>query len=726
MSLKATFLLSIIAFVSFCLLPGSIGGARPKPIRRVLIIYEVGTDYPGVNLIDEGIRAALDNSPYKVEFYREYMDATLFPDPADQQRFREFYIRKYQNRRPDVIITAGPSPLKFMTETHVRAFPGVPVVFCYPNWAPGSPTPDSDFTGVENELAVSETIETALHLQPDTRHVFAVGGTSFNDTTYEDMVKEKLRPYEGKLDVSYLTNLTMPDLVEQLKHLPNHAIVLLMSFSRDAAGTKFVSGGEASAMVAAASNAPVFSMADSQFGHGEVGGKVTSFRQQGLIAGSLALRILKGKKARDVPRLQAGTTYMFDWRALKRWGLRGTDLPPGSLVLYQQPSFWELYWRYVIVGVFLLTLQTLIIAGLLRQRAVRRKAEQSLRESEERFRRVANTAPVMIWMSGPDKHRTYYNEPWLNFTGGSLEAELAGGWEQSIHPEDRQRSLDADLLASERRQATTIEYRLRRHDGQYRWVLDSSVPRFDADGSFAGFIGSCIDVTEQKLAEEALSTVSQRLIQAHEEERTRIARELHDDLNQQLALLAMNLDRLKQDLPASATELRRDMEAARKQADELGSNIQALSHRLHSSKLQYLGLAAAASSFCREFSDRNGVEIEFNSDKIPTHLPEEISICLFRVLQEAVQNAAKYSGSRQVQVLLKGRTNQIELTVHDSGSGFEPEEALKGHGLGLTSMRERLKLVGGQLSIASKPQCGTSILARVPFVSEVKSVGAAG
>jgi signal transduction histidine kinase len=239
----------------------------------------------------------------------------------------------------------------------------------------------------------------------------------------------------------------------------------------------------------------------------------------------------------------------------------------------------------------------------------------------------------------------------------------------------------------------------------------------------AGYIGSAIDVTERKLAEEALSTVSQKLIEAQEEERTRIARELHDEINQRLVLLAVNLETLKRDLPVSSRQAKRRIEEANKDVGDLASDIQALSHRLHSSKLEYWGLAAAA-SFCKELSERQNVEIDFHSDSLPKSLPKETSLCLFRVLQEALQNATKHSGARHFEVSLKSDgSNEIQLSVHDSGVGFDPEQAIKGSGLGLTSMKERLKLVDGQLFIDSKPQGGTSIYASVPLM---KSAAAAG
>jgi PAS domain S-box-containing protein len=327
----------------------------------------------------------------------------------------------------------------------------------------------------------------------------------------------------------------------------------------------------------------------------------------------------------------------------------------------------------------------------------------------------------MIWMAGPDKLRTYFNQPWLTFTGRPILEELGNRWTEGVHAEDLEQCMDTYAKAVDERESFEMEYRLRRHDGEYRWVLDLGVPRFNADGSFAGYIGSCLDVTERKLAEEALSSVSRRLIEAHEEERAWIARELHDDINQRLALLAVKMEGLGQALPASAAGLRNRLQEEIKHVSEIGSEVQGLSHRLHSSKLEYLGLAAAAASFCREFSGQQKVEIDFRSDDVPKDLSRDISLCLFRVLQEALQNAAKHSGSKRFQVMLSSTSNEIQLTVQDSGVGFDVEQALKGDGLGLTSMKERLKLVDGDLSIDAEAQVGTTIRARVSCNRHSKS-----
>ena len=352
----------------------------------------------------------------------------------------------------------------------------------------------------------------------------------------------------------------------------------------------------------------------------------------------------------------------------------------------------------------------------------RKQAEEALRESEVRFRLVANAAPVMIWMSGTDKLCNYFNERWLEFTGRSIEAELENGWTDRVHPEDFNGCLDTYTKAFDRHESFKMEYRLRRCDGAYRWILDVGVPRYNEEGSLAGYIGSCIDVTDRKLAEEALSTVSRRLIEAHEEERTWIARELHDDVSQRIALLSFGLEQWKQDSPSSAEEIKSRVQEICDRLRDLGSDIQALSHRLHSSKLEYLGIEAAARSFCKEVSEQQKVKVDFSCADIPQNQRPEVSLCLFRVLQEALKNAVEHSGERFFTVGLRGASDGIRLTVSDVGVGFDPEAAMRREGVGLISMRERIHLVKGEISIESQPNRGTTIRARVPYGEAIPCV----
>jgi len=260
----------------------------------------------------------------------------------------------------------------------------------------------------------------------------------------------------------------------------------------------------------------------------------------------------------------------------------------------------------------------------------------------------------------------------------------------------------------------SLEKRYIRKDGVHLWGrLNVSLLK-NGDGGSPLVFAFVEDITERKLAEAALASVSGKLIEAQEQERTRIARELHDDVSQRLAMLTIDLGQVPEDYPDLSSEVRRRMSDLKKEASEIASDIQSLSHELHSSKLEYLGITAAIRSFCKEFGEQQRVEIDLQIHDVPNALSPDVSLCLFRVLQEALHNSAKHSGVRQYEVRLWGTSDEIHLTVSDSGAGFDSEVVKAGRGLGLISMGERLKLVNGTFSIESQPQRGTTIHARVP------------
>ena len=271
------------------------------------------------------------------------------------------------------------------------------------------------------------------------------------------------------------------------------------------------------------------------------------------------------------------------------------------------------------------------------------------------------------------------------------------------------------------KQPFSQEYRLRRSDGVYRWMFDVASPRVNGDGSFGGFIGSAIDTTDQKLAQQALEKVSGQLIEAQEQERSRIARDLHDDICQRLALLSMEIEQANRTSNGSFAATKPNLENIQKHCAEIAVDVQSLSHQLHSSTLDYLGVVAAIRAFCRELSRQHQVSIEFTDSNVPKHLPRDISLCLFRIAQEALHNAVKYSGTNQFSVALCATEEEVQLVVRDAGAGFDVEEAKKNRGLGLVSMQERVNLVHGRFSVESKPGQGTRIFAAVPFVAENES-----
>lgn len=216
-------------------------------------------------------------------------------------------------------------------------------------------------------------------------------------------------------------------------------------------------------------------------------------------------------------------------------------------------------------------------------------------------------------------------------------------------------------------------------------------------------------------SEEALCSINRKLLDAAERESGRIARELDSDVGPRLSILAVELAQIQEELPVSASEVRDRAAGLQGRALELSADVHALSHRLHCTKNEYLGIARAMRGFCREFAHRHEVNVNFSGEDLATQVPPEISLCLFRVLQEALQNAAEHSGVRSFEVELFGTSEVVHLAVHDLGTGFDPKQAISSQGLGLTSMQERMKLVNGNFSIDSEPGGGTTIHAWVPL-----------
>ena len=226
----------------------------------------------------------------------------------------------------------------------------------------------------------------------------------------------------------------------------------------------------------------------------------------------------------------------------------------------------------------------------------------------------------------------------------------------------------------------------------------------------------------RRQAEDALSSVSYRVIEAEEQERHRIASDLHEDIGQRLTLLVLEVEQLKTDTLNPTADVPSGVDAVLQKSSEILTDVKALAHELYSPRLEYLGIAGVMSSFCIDFGKRKGVEIDFRSDGLPSRVPQDITLCLSRVLQEALHNAVKYSGVRQFDARLWGTSDEIHLTVSDCGVGFDLETARKAEGLGFNRMQERLKLVKGRLSIESQPKRGTTVHAHVPVSSGTDSM----
>ena len=364
------------------------------------------------------------------------------------------------------------------------------------------------------------------------------------------------------------------------------------------------------------------------------------------------------------------------------------------------------------------------VSGIARDITERKRAEEALAEMnrtlvaqaaslqarEELLRVFVKNVPAAVAMLDRDMRYLQVSDRWCS--DNSVEASELLGRSRELFPKmpDRWKEVNRRAVQGETLRADEDRWE---SEGSTRWARWEVRPWRADDGTVGGILILTEDITRRKQMEEALSDMSRKLIESQEQERARIGRELHDDINQRLAMLSLELDQLQE----NPSEVQSRVQELRNQTTELSNDVQAMSHDLHSSKLEYLGVVAGIKSWCKEFGERQRVEIAFSND-VHSALPFEIGLSFFRVLQEALHNATKHSGVKRIEVQLREDSGEIHLIIRDSGKGFDVEAALQGKGLGLTSMRERVRLVNGTFSIESKPMGGTIIHVRVPLESK--------
>ena len=575
-SIRSSLVLAALVLVYFA--PASQGQVR----KNVLMISIMGQSHPGPVVVTNLVVSALHSDPrFQVEFYWEDLDAVYHPEEWQEQL--DAIVQQYRHRKLDLILLMGPDAIRLLAEPKA-IFPNVPVVFCciFPGMTDQINT-NYRSTGSWFQLEPAKTVEAALGLLPESRHLFVVAGQSDYDRRLTALVKTALTSYENKLDVTYLTDLPISELLERVRHLPDHSIVFYLSFYKDAQGRELLNVAEALPMITGAANAPVFGIGDTYLGHGIVGGFVVSAEEQGKIAGRDALEILRGKPPQDIPIVHGPSLYLFDWRQLQRWKLDESRLPAGSTVRFRQPTLWEQFRRTLLMG-----LLVLVSLGLL----------------------------------------TFY-------------------------------------LLFERKQLQAARNEQMRLGGM--------------------------------------------LINAQEDERARLASELHDDFSQRLAVLSLGLETAAEIVPESPAEANRQLHELMNSASELGADLHTLSHRLYSSTLERLGLAAGVAAFCKEFAAQRGIQVVFSHEDVPRSVSPDVALCLFRIVQEGLRNVQKHSGAAHAQVRIETMDDTLHLSISDDGAGYDVKDGADRQGLGLWSMRERVRLVGGRFEVHSETQKGTRI-----------------
>jgi len=357
-----------------------------------------------------------------------------------------------------------------------------------------------------------------------------------------------------------------------------------------------------------------------------------------------------------------------------------------------------------------------------------KRAEAILKESHENFRTIANDTPAFLWMTSATGQSMFINRAIAAFHG--VDSDTFGSdLQRYVHPGDRARSRQLFEEAVRNRTAGANESRIRRSDGEYRWILTQYVPRFSESGEFLGHVGAAFDITERQRAEQQLqaahdrlaaevgvrarlqqelSDLSERMINAQEEERRRVARELHDSLGNQIAALTLALSSLGRQTGSTDTRV------LAKMLTDMAQNIRDLSHQLHPVMLEYAGLAPALRELCDEFTALTKINVAVVEPEELGAVPPEVALCAYRVTLEALQNIAKHSGVKKAVVSLAREGDCLHLTISDHGAGFDLEAVRPHRGLGLVSIRERVRLLKGSLHIDSAPGSGTTLHISVP------------
>ena len=432
--------------------------------------------------------------------------------------------------------------------------------------------------------------------------------------------------------------------------------------------------------------------------------------------------------ARPLPRAEAEATQSDSNSQASSWSML-------LVLVISIPIVWELFHREETAAMRTLRLLVAIAAivcltcaSYIREYFAKSELASHLSFANDRLHLAMKSGRCVGWdwdlKSGRDSWfgdlQTQFGIPSDTYVG---RVEDFRRW---IHPEDRERTAKAVKDAMQSHQPYAAEFRVLWPNGTVRWVSAEGEFHYAANGEPERMLGISVDITERKEAEEALATLSRRVIDAGESERSRIAEDLHEDIGQRLALLAIEIEQLKMEPVNQTVEMLTRIDELWKHTLGILTDVKTSAHELHSPRFEYLGIAAVMRSFCEEFGHRKGVEIDFSSHDLPTFVSLDISLCLFRVLQEALYNAVKHSGVRNFEVHLWRLSDEIHLTLNDCGAGFDPAAVRSSGGLGLLGMQQRLKLLKGTFSVDSQPQRGTTIYACVPLSSGSDSICAAG
>ena len=751
---------------------GSAAGPAGPP--HVLVLYSHRQLMP-VNLQwDRGIRAGIEanfQEPAVIDV--ESLDFERLPPGEYRDSWVELLRRKYADDMPDVVIPVNNAAAECVAAGYPDLFPQAAIVFCSVNDKVLAQLPLSPrMTGVVYRLNFQGTLEMASRFFPSTRRVVVVSGVGEDDVAMLQAAKAAFAQ-EQQLQFAYWTGLPVVELCARAAEVESGTVMIYLTHARDREGRVAVSALEVLQRLSESARAPVFGLYDTLLGAGIVGGNLGPVEEQGQRAGAIAARVLRGERPADIPFSGTEMTRpMFDWRQLRRWGIHERDLPEGSLVLFREPTVWEQHWASITVGATAIGLQFVLIAALLVNRRKRRRAEHALTDHlqfetllsdiSSRFVEIHPAAvpaeiecalACIVERLGLDRGAVFL----LSDDGRQLCANLSsvrpGGaqppavisvdsipwmWHQLIRGEVfhfssvselpaeacREREL-ANLLGLKSGAAVALQDNGKVF-GMLKFGLRTHEQAWDERilQRLKLFCEVVADALAHARADEALSAsrsearqLAGRLLTAQEDERKRLAREMHDDVSQRLAAAAIQVGTIEQQLTGPHAS-RAALARLKEHLITLSDDVHRLARQLHPAILDDLGLKDALRAECDRVAERGRLAVNFSCGQLPACVPRDLALCVYRVAQEALQNAVKHAQADRVDLTLNADLEFLDLEVRDFGRGFDPAAGRPRAGLGLASMEERVRLVGGELFISSSPGQGTSIQVRGPLPAE--------
>jgi len=689
----------------------------------VLLLHSFGREIAPFNTFSERFRTELAQAfGVSVDFHDVALESARAEGNQQEEALVNYLRALYSEEGLNLVVTIGGPAARFAQKNRQRVFPSVPLLISSVDQRhlENASLNDNDaVVAVMNEPV--RLIDNILQLLPETTNIVVVLGSSPLGKFWGEELRNYFQQFTNRLNFDWFSGLAFAEMQSRAAALPPRSAIFYVILAVDAEG---VPQEEERALEAfhAVANAPIFGLHDTQMGHGVVGGPLMAIGDLSRTTAGVAARILRGEPAGTIKTaVQRAGQPVYDWRELRRWGISEARLPMGSLIKFRQPTFWELYRRRIMAVISLCLLEAILIFLLIVNLVKRRRAQQGLRESEERLSLAVAAADIGVWMLEVSREQVWATANWRRMFGFPIDAVIAfDAVFERIHPDDRAAVKRAFQLAIETRTDYASEFRIVRPDGT-RWIAARGRLNAATGMAPARLLGAAVDITERKQSEQAAHEFTGRLISAQEQERARLAKELHDGLSQDLSLLAVELDLFAQKPPGSPRQISQLMQEFSTQTKELSNEVHRLSHGLHPAKLEQLGLAAAIGGFCREVNAGRLISVTFECRDVPRSLPHELALCLYRVTQEALQNVVKHSGAKNATVELRKEDDEIRLRVTDDGKGFDTTVGKTAGALGLVGMCERMRLVHGDISWESAPGQGTRVIVRAPI-----AVGEAG